>query len=318
MSEPDLVAAQLDDEDVLATVPLSGEDQLIITPTRSLLYEAEGLLSDESITEYPHDIKQIGVSRGRRKATIELSYALEGTKSLRVPKASIESVLHYLLAGVLNARSITNAGEVVRAVYLFNELTVIVTSERVVTNVGTSVWDEDHDEYRYDDLTGLEFEEGDVATQIVLYVNGRSQRIKAPKSQAEKLRHELREAVFDYFDVSSNAALSEIFEDPTAPEDNSSGSEFPFDDAVEPLAMRDPEEDEEAVVTSDDEYIGTPLDESETSADHQQAGGLSDERRREIDAALRELQATIEEQQAVLEAQQSAVDAIIESLQFEQ
>lgn len=305
MNEPDLVTARLEDEDAIATVNLGGDDQLIITPTRSLLYEAEGLISDESVTEYPHEIQRIAVSRGRRKATIELTYPLEGTKSLRVPKSSLDSVIHYLLAGVLNARSITNPGEVVRAVYLFNELTVIVTSERVVTNVGTSVWDDEYDEYRYADLTGMEFEEGDVATQIVLYVNGRSQRIKAPKSQAEKVRHELQSAVFEYFDVSTRAELVELFDDPVSEEGEEVGdSSYPFDDAVDPLGAISDDDESAAVVEMDEAADPQRLDEEV----------IGEATVREIEQALTEMQTAIDRQQELLDAQQRAIDDLVETI----
>ena len=306
MEEPDLVTARLEGEDVLATVNLAGDDQLFITPTRSLQYEAEGLISDESVTEYPHEIQRISVSRGRRKATIELSYPLEGTKSLSVPKNRLDSVIHYLLAGVLNARSITNPGEVVHAVFLFNELTVVVTSERVVTNVGTSVWDDEYDEYRYADLTGLEFEEGDVATQVVLYVNGRSQRIKAPKNQAEKLRHELREAVFEYYDVSSMGELGEAFDDPTT-EIEEDSSEFHFDDAVKPLAFEQEGDSEATVETS-----------AQREPSEQTTTQLRADTQREIESAIADLQTAIDEQRALLEEQQAAVDDLVETLTGDQ
>lgn len=309
MSESDLVAERLGDEDILATVTLSGDDKLVITPSRSLLYEAEGLISDESVTEYPHRIESISLSSGRRKSTIELTYPLEGTKSIRVPKASVESVLHYLLAGVLNARSITDPGEVVRAVYLFNELTVIITSERIVTNVGTSVWDEDHDEYRYDDLSGLEFEEGDVATQIVLYVDGRSQRIKVPKSRAKKLRHELREAVFEKFNISSMTELSEVLDDTDgSTTEDSTESEYPFDDVVEPLASTtsdtEPQESSEVV----------DLEEPLLSTEETSSASIDNETRAEIEPILEDLEQSIDEQRALIATQVEAIEELIETI----
>lgn len=302
MSEPDLVTAHLGDEDVLATVNLSGEDRLFITPTRSLLYEAEGLISDESVSEFSHDIESIAVSRGRRKTTIELNYPLDGTKTFRVPNRTLDSVLHYLVAGVLNARSITNPGEIVRAVYLFNELTVVITSERVVTNVGASVWDQDHDEYPYGDLTGLEFEEGDVATQIVMYVNGRSQRIKAPKSEAKRVSHELRQAVFEYFDVSSMPELGDVLQDDTN-DASDKPSEYPFEDAVEPLNVSSTDQ------SSDDAVVAVDREEETAPGRAESADALDD-----IEDALTDLQEAIEHQRNLLAAQEKAIEHLVESL----
>ena len=82
MSQPEIVQADLDDEDVVARVDLGGEDELYVTPTRTLLYRAEGLLSDESVEEYPHEAERVTVSEGRRKAKVTLDYGLDGEKTV--------------------------------------------------------------------------------------------------------------------------------------------------------------------------------------------------------------------------------------------
>lgn len=291
MSHPDLVASHLGDEEPVATVNLSGEDALVITPTRSLLYRSEGLLSDESVSEFPHDVEGLAVDPGRRKTTVVLEYAIEDDRRLRVANARLDTLLHYLLAGIFHAKGITAPGETVQAVYRFNELTVVVTSERVVSHVGSVVWDEEYDEYRYADLTGLDFEEGNIATEIVLYVDGRSQRIKVPKESAEKVRQGLEEAVFAYWDVESMLAFEEAVgrEEPVSTDPEDPG--IMFDEAVAPLTTESDEEDDPAEAEMPSYDIAA------------------------IEDAIAELTTSVEEQRHLLEAQEEALAALQRALE---
>lgn len=302
MDQPDLVASRLGEEDVVATVNLSGEDALVITPSRSLLYRGEGILSDESVTEYPHDVERITASAGRRKTTIELEYPIEESRTMSVPKASVDSVLHYLLAGMLNAKDITDPGESVQGVYRFNELTVIITDKRIVMNVGESVWDEEFDEYRYRDLTGLEFEEGRVATQVVLYIDGRSQRIKAPKGRGEAFKQDLREAIFAFYDVSDMATLQATLgtvggEEPAT----ETTSAIAFDEAVEPLGAGSAQEEE-------------PAEESTETEERAPTEAIPPADLEELEAVIKRLQEAVSEQRDLLEAQQDALDDLVATL----
>ena len=296
MSHPDLLASQLGEEEVVARITLSGEDELVITPSRSLHYQAEGLLSDESVTSYPHDVESVTASRGRRKASIEFTYPIEDPKSLSVPKSSLDSAVHYIVAGILNAKGVTDPGESVSAVYRFNELTVVVTSKRLVTHVGEAVWDAEHDQYRYADLTGLDIEEGSVATQIVLYIDGRSQRIKVPKERGAELKQDVLDAVFGYFDVSSMAALEDTFEQHAPESEEPEPDGIPFDDAVEPLRH------------GEDDARDTE-DTSPTSRPGQAA--VPAEHVAEIESTLERLQETIDAQSEVISHQQEALDELI-------
>jgi hypothetical protein len=58
MDVPGIVESELDGEDVAASVSLGSEDVLYVTPTRTLIYRSDGLLSDESVEEYPHDAER--------------------------------------------------------------------------------------------------------------------------------------------------------------------------------------------------------------------------------------------------------------------
>ncbi|RLM50644.1 hypothetical protein [Halorubrum sp. Atlit-28R] len=229
MSLPELLAATVGDEDVVAEVPLGGDDRLAVTPTRTLVFRGDGLLSDESVDEYGHDVERIDVSTGRRKAKITLGYGLDGDETLSVPAKRVDDVLHPVLAGVLSASGVTGPGETVVRTFRFSELTLIVTSERLVKHVGSAVWDADFEEFHYEDITGLDFEEGTVATAVVLVHGGRSERFKAPNESARAVRETLADAVCSFHGVDSleefRVAAAEA-EEPAADAEPSGTTDF--------------------------------------------------------------------------------------------
>jgi len=253
MSVPGAVESALDGEDVAAEVPLGGEDVLYITPTRTLIYRGEGLLSDETVEEYPHDAERLTVKEGRRKTRFSLEYPLEGTKEFTLPSNSAESALHPVLAGIMNAGGVTDPGETVVKTFRFSELTLIVTSERLVKHIGEVVWDEDYEEFHYADVTGLTFEEGSVATQIVLEVDGRQQRIKAPKEHAREVRERLTQALCNYYDVNSVEELrAAIAPDEEAADAGDDAPAVAFGEGVDPLDANPPAPDDEDLVGDPD------------------------------------------------------------------
>ncbi|GAB7019926.1 DUF7115 domain-containing protein [Halostagnicola bangensis] len=243
MSVPGIVQSTLDGKEIVTRVSLGGDDELFVTPTDSIIYRADGLLSDESVEEFPHDADRLTISEGRRKTRFSLEYALDGTREFTIPSGSTNAVLTPLVAGVLNGNGISDAGEEVIQTYRFSELTLIVTSDRLVKHIGEAVWDEDFEQYHFDDVTNLSFEDGSVATQIVLEVNGRPKRIKAPNDEAVDLRERLERALFAYHGVDSlpqlNAAVGEKA-DPEPSEDPATA----FGEGVDPLDANPPTPDE--------------------------------------------------------------------------
>jgi len=239
MSVPGIVTAILDGEEIAARVSLGGDDELFITPTRTIVYRSDGLLSDESADDYPHDADRLTLSEGRRKTKFLFEYALEGEQAFTVPSSVTDEVLHPVLAGVLSGNGITDPGETVVKTYRFSELTLIITSERLVKHIGGAVWDEDYEEFRFEDVTNLGFEDGSVATQIVLSVDGRPERIKAPNEEANDLRERLKRALFEYHDVGSLEELNEtVGEDD---DDASREASVDFGSGVDPLDADPPE-----------------------------------------------------------------------------
>ncbi|AFZ74873.1 DUF7115 domain-containing protein [Natronobacterium gregoryi] len=268
MSVPGIVQSTLGSEEIAARVSLGGDDELFVTSTRTLVYRADGLLSDESVEEYSHDADRLTLSEGRRKTKFTLEYSLEGTQKFTIPSSKTDAVLHPVLAGILNGNEITEPGETVVQTYRFSELTLIITSERLVKHIGGAVWDEDYQEYHFSDVTELAFEDGSVATQIVLTVDGRPQRIKAPNEQANDLRERLKRALFDYYDVDSLEELNELVGEN---EDWDDGSEdrtasMDFGDSVDPLSSDSSEQDavEPDVTTAEDDASAEPTTESTT------------------------------------------------------
>ncbi|WP_436930311.1 DUF7115 domain-containing protein [Halosimplex halobium] len=238
MDIPDLVKGALDGEEIQAGVSLGDEDAVCLTPTRTLVYRGEGLLSDETVEEYSHDIEQLAVSEGRRKTKFTMQY-IDGTESFTVPANRGEKVLELFLEGVLKLDGVIGDRESLAGVYRFSELTLIIAEGRLIKHIGSQVWSEDYEVYAYDDVTGLEFERASVATSIALSVDGRPQRIKVPNDKAPVVRQTLEEALFDYYDVANVEELNRV----VGPETDAGGVEpaadddddFSFGDDFDPL-----------------------------------------------------------------------------------
>ncbi|WP_251342738.1 DUF7115 domain-containing protein [Haloplanus halophilus] len=329
MSLPEIVQSSLDDESVAARVGLGGEDLLLVTPTRTLVYRAEGLLSDEAVEEFPHDAERVGVSEGRRKATVTLDYGLDGERSFSAPTKQLDQVIHPVLAGVLNARGVTDPGETVKQTYRFSELTVVVTSARLVRHIGEAVWDEEYDEYHFDDVTDLDFEEGSVATSVVITVDGRQERFKAPNDQARALREGLVAAVCAYHGVEDldelRAATAEDDEDADAePGDTVSFGDGPgpldtsgVDGDVDDASDRSEPTASEGMAGSDGEAAaraaGASADPDDGFGDSgfQSAGVVDDPA---VARELAELREAVEAQNERLERQQRTIEQLIEEL----
>lgn len=260
MSLPEVLQRELGSEDPVARVGLGGDDELFVTPTRTLVYRAEGLLSDESVESYAHDAERLSVTEKRRKARLTLDYGLEGEESFSLPRGSLDEVLHPVLAGVLAAADITAAGETVERTFQFSELTLVVTSRRLVKHVGAAVWDEEFEEYAYEDVTDVDFEEGSVSTSIVLTVDGRQERFKTPTDDTRAVREALTEALLDHYDVRTlsafrEAAAPEPEPDPETEEPQetaAAGDGVDFGSGPDPLSADPAEVDDPTNATRED------------------------------------------------------------------
>lgn len=240
MEIPDLVTQQLGEETIESAVNLGDEDVACFTPTRTLIYRGEGLISDDSLEVYGHDIERLDVSEGRRKATFSLEY-VDRVESFSIASSRLEPVLERLLGGVLGMADVLEDEESVLGVYRFSELTLIITDARLVKHIGSYVWDPDYEELPFSNITGLEFEEGSVATQFVISVDGRPRRIKAPNSEAPVMRRKLTNALCAYHDVQSLDQLNSVLREREEAHDNGdtghspSSSDIVLDNDIAPL-----------------------------------------------------------------------------------
>ena len=334
MSLPDTVTEYLDGEEPVAEAALGGDDRLVVTPTRTLVYRADGLLSDETVEEFAHDAEHIALSTSRRKAKLALDYGLDGEQTFTIPKGTLDDVLHPLLAGVLDAHGITDPGETVKRTFRFSELTLIVTSKRVVKHIGQAVWDEEHEEYAFGNVTDLHFEPGNVATSVVITHDGRQERFKAPNDEARAVEAAITDALLAYHDVHDIEELREqtADEEPAETADES-GEDSPFGEGPE---LFDSEESKEAeTAASDPVETPEPAEESapngtdriieqvteqteppsEESTPPDAAGGESDSLEvTDLATEVEELRSLIENQQEQLERQNKLIKQLIQEL----
>jgi hypothetical protein len=343
MSVPGIVQQALDGEGVEARIALGGEDELFVTPTRTLIYRGEGLLRDESIEEYDHDTERLTLSEGRRKTKVGLEYAIDGKREFTVPTGALDEAFPALIEGVLTVRGVLDPDEKVVAAYRFSELSLVVAERRLVKHVGSAVFDDEYEEFRYDDVTGLDFEDGSVAMQIVLTVDGRSERIKAPNDRASEVRTRLENALWTYYDVSSNeeliAAIAPDEEEPEPVDEN------PFGSGVDPLSAGDTSSEESSAGASDDVFGGDrdasggdrrtvqeavaeePAESTTTSATEtatadaesadpafEEAGFQPADSQADLHAEVQELREAVERQNQLLVKQQQTIEQLIQEL----
>lgn len=335
---PPLVRDALDGETVRTRIELGGDDAVYVTPTRSLVYRSEGLLSDESVEEYSHEPDRVELKQGRRKSTFRLTY-IDGAEEFSVPAARTEEVLEPLLEGVLSANGVTDGEERVDGVYRFSELTLIVTDNRVLKHVGSALWDEDFEAFPYADVTDLDTEEGSVATGLVVEVDGRPQRVKIPSDEARVVTRAIENAVLAYHDVSSVEELREkqgVADDGEEP----AGDEFSeagFDPLMSGAVEGDDAEEDDASGVPDDEAPDAGVEQDVvdrvSAAGDVGAGGEADSDApagdtagsdaagdvdpaavERLEARLDALEAEVERQTDLLERQHDLVEQLVEEL----
>lgn len=296
MTVPEIVRERLGDEEPSARVPLGGDDELVVTPTRALVYRAEGLLSDESVEEYGHEAEAVAISEGRRKSTIRLDHGIDGESDLTVPSKRLDDALELVLEGVLSTGGVTDPGESVREVYRLGELTIVITDARVVKHIGNAVWDQDAEVYEFDRVTGIDIEEGEVSSQIIVEVEHRPQRIKTPSGDAREIREQIQRALLSHHGVGSYAEFRELVGDEEEEDER---------DAAEATGDAD-----DGTATADD---GPDLTEAPSLDIEEPAAGSAGDSADVADevAALRTV---IERQNELLERQHRTIEQLIEEL----
>jgi len=305
MDIPDLVRQELGDEEIQAGVTLGDEDAVCFTPTRTLVYRGDGLLSDEKVEAYPFDFERLTISESRRKTKFSLVYT-DGKRDFGVPGSRADAVLERLIEGTLRASNAIGADEAVTGVFRFSELTLVITEARLLKHLGSVTWDNDFESYGFDAVTGLDFEQGSVATAIVLGVDDRPERIKAPSDQAPAVRKTLQEALFAFHEVSSLADLNaKVASDPEEEGDDAGG--LGLESGIDPLVSDDEDDggDEPAESTTPTEPTGQTVAPSTDSADGDIAA---------LEQQVADLTAAIERQNERIESQEETIQTLIEEL----
>ncbi|WP_229111757.1 DUF7115 domain-containing protein [Halapricum desulfuricans] len=310
MELPELVREHLGNEDVQAGLALGDDDLLCLTPTRTLLYRADGLLSDERVTDYPHDVERLELSEGRRKTKFHFEY-VDDEQSLTVPADATRDVLGLLLEGILRAERVLDAEEGVVEAFRFSELTLVVADDRIVKHVGNAVWDGEYESFEYEALTGIDFEQARVATEVVLSVDGRPKRIKTPNDEARLVERALERALNEYFEVTSLSQLQSRFQSEVDETDSAaarSNDEYPFDSEIRPLGddpgSRADTDTVDGTGPSDTGSETEPVDAAMTPADLER-----------IEAQLDELTAAVDKQNQLLRNHHTAIKQLVEELQ---
>lgn len=303
MNVPRLVTERIGDESVETRVALGGDDAVFTTPSRTLVYRAEGLLSDESVSVYPHDVEQIDVTPGRRKTTFELSY-VDTAGTFTVPSDRTDAVLEPVLEGILAVNGVVDGDERVLEAYRFSELTLVVTDRHLLKHVGGSLWDDDFEAFSFGAVTDLGTEEGTVATQLVVEVDGRPQRIKMPSDESRAVARAVESAVLTFHGVDSVDALHRV----TGRDEPDDGGSEAFETAdIDPLvgeatttrAGVDRVRSAESQATDDDE-----------AGDGTSDGGVDSDVRDRLAA----LETAVEHQTELLEEQRATIETLVEEL----
>ena len=308
MDTPDLVKQELGDEGIQAGLTLGDEDVVCFTPTRTLVYRGEGLLSDETVEAYPYDFERLTLSEGRRKTKFTLVYT-DGKRDFGVPGSRADAVLERLLEGNLRQSDAIAAGESVTGVFRFSELTLVVTEGRLLKHLGSVTWDGDFESYPFDAVTGLDFEQGSVATAIVLAVDDRPERIKTPSDRAPAVRRTLQEALFAFHEVSSLADFNaKVAAEPDEEADDGGG--LGLESGIDPLVSDDEEgsdEPAETATTASARASGQTVAPSADSDDG--SGDIA-----ALEQQVADLTAAVERQNERIEAQEETIRTLIDEL----
>jgi len=316
---PALVTEAVGDATVIEIVDVGGGDAVVVTPEATHVYRSEGLLSDESLEGYDHDVERFAVDAGRRKSTIRLD-GIDGERSFTVPGSVADSVIEAVLEGVLGATGVVAEDEAVDATFRFSELTLVVTDRQLLKHVGSAVWDEEFEAFRYENLADLDFEEGSVATQVVVEADGRKQRVKVPNEHAGRVREDVQSAVFEFHGVSSlgglRAAIEDGSNDETAPGEAA--------DADDNGTTDDSEVADDGFVSSDwsppadQDVTGRQgMNSAESTNDEGPTGDVRETAEVDIEELAEEVEAlreTVEYQTELLEAQGETIEQLVDEL----
>ncbi len=318
MELPALVESYLGDERPKTVLTLGDDDLAVFTSDTLLLYRAESLLRDAELSQYPTNATSLGVRGGRRKTTVILGYPTE-TRQFTVQNSHADAVVEQLLGTILRTTGSIDANESIAGVYRFSDLTVVVTESRLLKQIGTNIWGGEYDEFPFAQVERVTFEQGQVATQVVLSVGGRSERIKAPNEEAPRLRETLIDAVISFHNADSleefNGRRS------TEPTGRSAVSAVALDESISPLieseTPRDTDQSESwqsaretPSTTGRNESVSQYARSENPPGGDDRATGDSTTEGANVTAQLTALAQTVERQQEILERQAARIEEL--------
>ena len=199
---PELLSEAVGDATVVDTVDIGGGDAVAVTNRETHVYRSDGLLSDESVETFDHDVDRLSVRSKRRKSELRLE-DIDTEKSFTVASKVADPIVEAMLEGILRTTGVIETDEEVVTQFRFSELTFVVTENRLLEHVGGAVWDGDFEAVEHADLTGLDFEKGSVATQVVIETDQRRRRVKVPNEHAGDVQRAIQDAVFGFYSASS-------------------------------------------------------------------------------------------------------------------
>jgi hypothetical protein len=321
---PERLVEAVGDATAIELIDIGGGDIVAVTRAATYCYRSEGLLSDETVDRFGHDIERMSTDAGRRKTTVRFE-TIDGERSLTVPGRVADEVIEAVLKGVLRTTGVVSDDETIQSLFRFSELTLVVTDHQLLKHVGGAVWNDDYEAFDYGELTDLNFEEGSVATQVIIEVGGRRQRVKVPNEHAGRVRQEVQSGVFEYHDVSSLGGLRAEVREEEGDEDGEE-SEDASDEGSETI------ESESASIAdtgwsppADQDVTSGSGDDSSTDESAGESGTEAESGRRaddsasaaDIDALAEQVEAltqTVERQSELIEAQQETMEKLVDEL----
>jgi hypothetical protein len=323
---PERLVEAVGDGTVIELIDIGGGDIVAVTRAATYCYRSEGLLSDETVDRFTHDIERMSTDAGRRKTTVHFE-TIDGERSLTVPGRVADEVIEAVLNGVLRTTGVVDDDEIIQSLFRFSELTLVVTDHQLLKHVGGAVWNDDYEAFAYEELTDLDFEEGSVATQVIVEVDGRRQRVKVPNEHAGRVRQEVQSAVFEYHDVSSLGGLraevreQEEDEDGEEREDGTDEADGGETIDTESASIADtgwspPADQDVTSGTGSDSSTDESASESatETESERETADSASAADVEALAEQVEELIRTVERQGELIEAQQETLEKLVDEL----
>ncbi|MFT4885716.1 MAG: hypothetical protein ACI8U4_003243, partial [Natronomonas sp.] len=160
-----------------------------------------------------------------------------------------------------------------------------------------------------------------VATQVIVEVDGRRQRVKVPNEHAGRVRQEVQSAVFEYHDVSSLGGLRAEVREEEDEETEGETDAGEQDAETEPGSMVDsdwsPPADQDVTSPSESKASSGGTESITESGSERDIDGAAGATAADVDALteqVEELTETVERQSELIEAQQETLEKLVDEL----